>query len=774
MKISSNAAAVLKATLLVSTGIIASGVAQAQDKPAANDSGGIEEIIVTAQKREQNLQDVPIAVSALGVDTLKANGVTNVTDISGLVPNVLVQHTVGGANAPTFTIRGVLGQGTSAGTDRSVGLYLDGVALGTGLGTSFDVYGVLKRVEVLRGPQGTLFGRNATAGAVSFVTMDPDGKAGGHIEAMYGNFGQIRGLVRLSTPQIGPFSAYINFTHDERNGDIKNTGAGTVWDWSAFGFGKRVSPKTLGGKNVNAVFAALKFDATDNFYMVYKFDHVKNDFVPEGVGLAAWNSAAASNTFGGFLPNVDTPFNAAIAAGRLALSGYTRPDAVNNEYTVPGLQKITGHNLTAYLDLSDSITIKNVFGARKGYNLSFNQVDGAGGLRDTAGNPIVLIGGSNLGTSRQLSDELQVNINTKLTTITAGAIYFHQKTRMGGPVGWVSSTFRRVIPGYTIVPSATTAGWGESTTDSYAAYAQAEMHVLPNLDIVGGARLTRDEKSGVNHNGTVNAAYTYAKTKATYLANVNWKPTSDIMVYAKFSTGYVSGGSVGSLQFEPETATSWEAGLKSELFDRRARFNLALFDTTYKNLQGLTLGRNVGLAYANLGQVVVALGELHAQGFEAEVTVVPADGLSLSGNFGYTHFKLNKPNPVIGGANYTLPFRPDATGALSAQYVSQPVFDDTNVMIRLDGNWHSKIRQLNRLPYPASFVPYTFSQAGWVVNGRIALQHVKIGGAETELALFGKNLFDSKRAIWGTPYGDGLSTLYEPARTYGVELSVDF
>src|SRR5258706_5774534 len=142
---------------------------EAMAQAGENDNGGLTEIIVTAQKREQNVQDVPIAVTALGTDTLQANRVTNVVDLTGLAPGVTVRISAGGSQLPVFTIRGVSSFGVVPGSDKQVSQYLDGVYIGSPRGSIFDLPD-LQRIEVLRGPQGTLFGRNATAGAVSITT----------------------------------------------------------------------------------------------------------------------------------------------------------------------------------------------------------------------------------------------------------------------------------------------------------------------------------------------------------------------------------------------------------------------------------------------------------------------------------------------------------------------------------------------------------------------------------------------------------------------------
>jgi len=143
----------------------------------ADSEGGLDVIIVTAQKREQSVQDVPIAVTAISGETLQANRITNVNDLGGLAPGVTTRVSAGGSKLVSFSMRGAVSYGVVPGSDRQVSTYLDGVYLSAPRGSIFD-FPDLERIEVLRGPQGTLFGRNATAGAVSITTRDPSGEAG--------------------------------------------------------------------------------------------------------------------------------------------------------------------------------------------------------------------------------------------------------------------------------------------------------------------------------------------------------------------------------------------------------------------------------------------------------------------------------------------------------------------------------------------------------------------------------------------------------------------
>ncbi|RYE40516.1 MAG: TonB-dependent receptor, partial [Hyphomicrobiales bacterium] len=243
-----------------------SGTAYAQDA-----GYGVDEIIVTAQKREQSIQDVPIAVSALGEDTLQVNRVQNTADLTGLAPGLVARKAPGGLGSPSFSMRGRNANASVPSQDRQISMYVDGVYIGGNRGTVIDMPDI-ERIEVLRGPQGTLFGRNSTAGAVQFITPNPTGELGFRQDITVGNQNQFRSRTTINTPSFGPFSARVTYVHDEKRGDVRNLGARTYWDRTNpfTNVTQQRSPNWLGGKNYETVFAALRYDNGGDVTMSYK------------------------------------------------------------------------------------------------------------------------------------------------------------------------------------------------------------------------------------------------------------------------------------------------------------------------------------------------------------------------------------------------------------------------------------------------------------------------------------------------------------------------
>jgi len=787
-------------------GLVVAAPAFAQD--SAEDESGIRDIIVTAQKREQSVQDVPVAVTALDATALSVNRVVSVADLSALAPNVTVLTIAGGLNTPNFSIRGALNEGTVAGTDKAVGLYIDGVYIGGQYGSGLDLPSV-ERIEVLRGPQGTLFGRNSTGGAVGVTTANPKGELGLRQQFTFGNYNQLRSATTVHTPTWGPFSALVSYVHDERDGDMKNIGAGQVWDFSNYGLGKRKAVKTLGAKNAESIFAAVKFAPSDAFEMVYKYDRSTNNYTAGGIGLIYLSAGSTKNRF-------DT----AVAAGRSTYSTAHRPKAVNAEFTLPSHFMAQGHNLTATWKATDSITLKNILGYRKGSVIAFQQFDGMGGLRNDEVNldPILTASTMNIGRHTQWSDELQINYESDFLTLTAGGIWYSQKTLDGPPVqGMTNFTASLLVPDFDFalttdadssrpgVQMALPAG-NRYKSHALAGYAQGEVHVTPQLDLVGGLRITQDVKDGVSAVTFQTALLPshYNATRTSYLLGANFRPTDDIMVYAKYSTGFVAGGAVSGEPFEPESVKAWEGGVKADLFDRRLRLNVALFDSKFRNVQSTASGTSVfpvGDPRTVLPVLVVGAGDLHSKGFEIEATVAPIRGLTLNAAYGYTDFKLTNSNyKVLCSASdpadftstgsvcpggFRLPRRPKATGNLGLQYNSEPLFGDAHLMFRVDGNWRDSFVNLPRLSlitpatpngYPAGTEGVAVSKAGWVVNSRLALRDIDLGMGKIEVAGWVRNLFDSDRPEFGnmTSSRSRITTSYEAARTFGMDVTFQY
>ncbi|CAN7444825.1 TonB-dependent receptor [Phenylobacterium sp. LjRoot225] len=757
-------------------------VATAESDPVAARanpaSAVLGEIIVTAQKREQRLQDVPVSITALTATALAANRIQNVGDLNAIAPNLTVRETSGGAGIPGITMRGALSYGVGPGADREVGFYVDGVYIGHAQGSIFDLADI-ERIEVLRGPQGTLFGRNATAGAISIVTKNPKGEFALNQEVTVGNYDQFRSKTRIDFPALGPLSAALTYSHSERRGDVRNLGAGTVWDYSAAGKGLRTSPKWLGSQNTESVAAAVKYEPTDTLKFTYKFDWTDAHNTPLAIG------------FPGFGPPVDGGLVATIHALQPDPSILTpittkRPKAVNNGFTTAADLRVYGHNLTADWQIADGVGVKNVVAYRKVRDFATQELGALGGevvpaalagvFQVPAGTPFTVYGNASEFRHEQISDELQLNVDHKWATVTAGLLYYHQKQASGGPLGLSNQFLFTPTPGHVLscADPATCQGPNPTKGTSKAAYIQVEGHLTSQLDLIGGYRVTRDSKSGRSPFGS----FDVKETNSSYLLGANYRPTDEILLYGKYSTAFMSGGGntgrffPNLLTYAPEKAGSWEGGVKSDWFDRRLRLNLSLFTVKYTDLQFIIGGIFCGDGVS--GVCVFTAGDARAKGAELEVTAVPVDRLTLSAGVGYTDFKYLNLSPIATAATgfFSKTYRPKWTTNLSAQYDTEPLFDDAHLSFRVDANFRSS--SLLAADAPPQFQPIVTIPSIWIVNGRVALADLNIAGHTGEIALWGKNLTNDKHMAMSSSFTFMYPTTYERARTFGVDLKFDW
>jgi iron complex outermembrane receptor protein len=830
-------------------------VAAAQEAPA--EQVGLTEIIVTAQKREQSVQDVPIAVTAVTQETLQANRITTVNDLGSIAPGVTVRPSAGGIQVPSFTIRGQNSFGVVAGSDKQVSIYLDGVYISSPRGSIFDLPDI-QRLEVLRGPQGTLFGRNATAGAVSVVTRDPTGEAHVRAEAGLANQDAYRYRLSADLPQIGPFSAYFSFMRNYRRGDIRNAGAGTVWDRTRSPdkhFARvRRSPDYLGTIDANSYFAAVRFEPSDSFRMVYKFDYNEDNGTPDGNAFIGYNPAFPA--LGPSAPLVAPILNALYNSQNIYLNPRNQaPDVVNNAFTIPREQRVMGHSLTATWQATDSITVKNIAAYRYARVFAPVPIDGlssltftpqalvpfatlsavsflnttipgfatlpssvqgaaiaaavpgfAGALAPSVGGRVIITASQAASISKQWSDEIQVNYTSERLQVTAGALWFRSRDVAAGPEG-MQNTISLTLPPFPasgVIPLGNEGRYSNGAT-SLAAYAQVEWKFTDQLELVLGSRVTHDKKTSAFRwdsllsNGMILARPdivppTYKKTRPDFLAALNWRPGESTLVYGKFSTSFVSGGSLAGIEFVPETARSFEAGLKADFFDRRLRTNLAVFYVDYKNYQqpsSTTAPEAVAFlnaAYGNIGTTLASnlstfvqqAHDVRAKGFELEVTAAPIRGLVTGGSLSYTDSEFRNISPaflVAQGGQYSAFSRPKWTASAYATYETEPLFAESTLQLRVDGLYRSKLefagnpeRQL------ALGVPeyQLFSPGHWKLNGRAALRHLQFGGVQAELAVWGRNLTDKRYATSTLYLPFGQASTYDQGRSYGAELTVEF
>ena len=230
--------------------------------PAAGEaaSGGLDEIIVTAQKRSESLQDTPLAISAINAEAIEQRGITNVAALGSAAPNLIITETPSATANPSISIRGIVDNDPILTADPAVGLYVDGVIVGRSAGALFDMMD-LERVEVLRGPQGTLYGRNTTGGAVNLISAKPSKEFGGKLQVGYGKFDEYMVKALLDTGELGDtgLALKLGYYHSQRDGTVDN-------------LLEPSDKRDPGARNTDAVRAAVRFDKGTGFTVDYVFD----------------------------------------------------------------------------------------------------------------------------------------------------------------------------------------------------------------------------------------------------------------------------------------------------------------------------------------------------------------------------------------------------------------------------------------------------------------------------------------------------------------------
>lgn len=752
--------------------------AQAQDTQP-REGGALEEVTVTAQKREESLQNVPIAVTALSADSLEKSGITNLQGLSSRAPNLKIVRQPSSAALAQYNLRGIQGGDTQSQIDSGVGIYIDGVYLGRASASLFDVADI-DRVEVLRGPQGTLFGRNTTGGAINFVTRLPADEFGIKQDLTFGNYSEFRSRTRVDFGTWGAFRGSLSYLHRESDGWVDNLNPGVITDPSA-STGGRIKPtrsaNTLGAEDSDAVYFAVHFDNDGPFTADYRLDHT--DF--KGTQLAF-------QTFG-FRTETDPGINpigglaSFIYANQPALGGTGVVDSnPRDAVAAPSLgwdtMKITGHSLTVDWPLNDALTLKNIAAYRSsnatntGNSFEGNYlVDPFGG----SGNRFNILNAFSTRNQHQISEELQLFGDTEKLRWVTGAFFFEENARDFNPVPF----FAQYGPnGETTIFPADVFADVKLKQASTALFGQVTWHVTDRLDVTGGIRQTWDDREELNFRPDIVAAAggTPPTTKVdfsklTWQANADFKLTDDIMIYGKVGTGYLSGGVYNTVEFKPETIISYEAGLKGEFFDRRLRLNAAVFDADYKDLQVFYFTTQV--FYENAGKAGI-------RGLELEATAAVTDQFTLTAGAGLLDFKYKNYISAIGGVPTEIADvanrqnTPDATFSSTAQYDTTPFSSGAYLSFILDAQWRDDVEFVVIPIEDPVLQDKAISKAMWSLNARASLMDIPFSGGKIRASLFGQNLLDERRAEYIADISGIISGGFNRPRTYGVELTAEF
>ncbi|AUW59703.1 TonB-dependent receptor [Sphingobium sp. SCG-1] len=762
--------------------------------PAAADSpvegAGLDEIIVTAEKRPENLQQTPISISVMRSEDLVNRHVTSLLDLGdGAIPSLKIAPFYSRNSALIVNIRGigVLSDGNQPARDQGVGVYIDGVYLGRaqGLGTAlFDI----QNIEVLKGPQGTLFGRNTEGGAVNIVTKKPSGEFHFNGTGGLGNFGSYKGEVHVDLPSFNNIALKLDGVIARRDPLVKNPLAGSE------GFNQYDKR----GLHVEALWTP-----TSNFNVDYSFDISKDESTSQYLNLIA--------------PGTN----------RLAAAATVQPDRVRTANVGvpqrPSVGKVHGHRLTLEWQAASQITLKSISAYRELSQSQFDNGSAANSMSIPAATFNPVIGFTNFQFARdslaqldqhQWSQEVQAIGDIGRVKFVAGALYYREHVSDNAQA-FNTNTFTNVAGStYTtaLIDPATQRIDRAShvTTKSIGAFGQATW--TPDiwndaLHLTGGLRWTKDSKHGALEivNGLLpvprsgvpgEIALDASWTRVDPMVNMAVDLSRDIHVYGKWSTGYKSGGANSRSQeydpFDPESVSIFEIGAKTEFFDNHARFNIAAYAGDYKNIQ-VDFSRpfetgGVRQTRTTLS-TVNAPGKGKLRGVEAELTVNPLEGLTLSASYAYQYVRIPaavNPYPNAAGVISTLAvpiyqtYTPEhsASGAIDYELPLNGFTIRAHLDGNYDGGYYSNATDPVYVgPGSAANVYQPRTDKAFIVNGRLAIADVDMGNSEAKIsfALWTRNLFNEQHLFYKTlSPTSGLSGFFNEPRTFGGELNMRF
>lgn len=711
--------------------ITIAGSAAAQEQSAAETAiSDPNDIIVTAQKRAQSVQDVPIAITAVAGSSLGTLQMRSGTELARQTPNLSVS-VLGNEDQPKFSVRGIAQSAFDLNASSPTGIFYDEIfvrASFLGGAQLFD----MDRVEVLRGPQGTLFGKETVGGAVSYVTRAPQFDTSGYISGELGNYSYV-GLQGAANTQLvdDRLAVRISFNTSDSDGFVKNLLPGGR-DKSNF--------------NKVAIRTALKYKDDAGFDATLRYSFTRSS--PEAVGTNVTGYLPGNANAFGFDPRRDP------VTGKLL-------DAREGYYNRDGRIRVRGDgvNLTLNKDFGN-VTLTSISSYLKGYFL--NEVDGDG----SAANLLAL--DFEARTKEYMQD---LRLTTKFDrpfNVIAGLFYFRDTLDNLFHV----SQFNGAFDGRQTY---------RQTRASYAAYMDGTYDFSPSVSLYGGIRVTHDKATMRNFRSVVNIPglgipntnIDYTETQPSGRLGLRYKASSDFMAYAQYARGYRSGGfNGGALVFpgdlttaKPEFLDAYEMGIKSRLLDRKVTLNLSAFHYQFKDQQFIN-------SISVINQALVNAGRSRINGIEAEINASLTPQFRLSAGLGYLDAKYTK--LVLNGidlAGNRMIEAPKFSFSGAADY-TVPLGGSTE--LTLHGDMVHKSSQFFTA-YNDKLFPFSLGRTPGFeeYNARIGLS---FNEGKYELGLWGKNLSDNKTLV-----GVGIETntnlrfgTVPYPRRYGVDFQAKF
>lgn len=718
---------------MISTAAAAQSASDGSTPATQTDSGGVEDIIVTAQRKDERLQDVPISVTAVTATALANRGITglNAIDLPQFTPGLVAPQI---NSRPSYFLRGIGSNAGNANNEPSVAVYIDGVFSPNPMANSFD-FNNIERIEILKGPQGTLFGRNATGGVIQVITVDPDlDNPAMKADIGYGNFQTVTTNLYASTPLSNTLGIDVSVHYEDRG--------------KGFGHNYAVGRDVQEGESLG-IRSKLLWEPSDRTTIRLS-------------GIYSYRNH----------------------------SGYPSANALTSIAALPSVYDLNSNlqPITKSVYKNVTLNVDHDLDFARFVSISAWQFALQRQRQDLDFTPVDVAGFDVFQHTRTLSQELQLLSPTgsKLDW-TLGAFLYDSKS--DGK------------PSILYTPAANNAITAFTPTKSASVYGQATYEILPDLKATAGLRWTTEKQKvyGSLRNQLTNVTTTVPTQeqsfqKLTWRASLDYAFSKDIHAYVSANRGTKSGGYVlvnpTAPGYAPEVLDAYEVGLKSELFDRHVRFNIAGFFYNYKNVQVTSTINQNGTVVTVINNAAAA----HMKGIDADFEVRPVSNLSVTGGFvildsHYTNYK----NALAFNASRT------ATGP----FVAGQIYNGSPV-VAIPGGSFSIDATGNRLAYNAKFTgnlaaTYTIpsSIGRFRISGNLfysasyhpdpdnrivipsrTVANASIGWMDKSehigLDLWVKNLTDLRYFTYLDEGAIGDNGAYAPPRTYGVTARVNF
>jgi iron complex outermembrane recepter protein len=711
--------------ILICSGFLAAPAAEAQ---------AVEEITVTAQKRQESLQDVPISISAFGSEQIKSLGIDSTLDLALYTPGLTMGQNSGDGDFPFISIRGVSQRDFSDINESPSAVYIDEFYKANLVGLDLQVFDI-ERVEVLRGPQGTLYGRNATGGLIHYITAKPTDQAEGYVDATYGEYNKFKLEGAVGGPLTETLGARLSMLHHEYDGWVENT--------------------YPGGEDGNALDATsvrgqLLFKPTDDLRLSLLLQHSSND-------------NDAGNMFQHVSADDPAPtFLAVPNPGQPGFNGYIEE--------TPNNPRDTHSNRDIYLKTEQTTGIARAewsFGSLDFVSITGVESSSKDATFDSDGTPFQR-GTEVHPDGKEFSQELRVAGSTERSTWMLGAFYIDydidgSQSRCA-PAG--CATNRRPV-------------LYDLATESYALFANLDYRFTDTVSATLGLRYSKEKKEYdlnnsdngfVFNTGTVGDQAKIDEDDVDFSVRLNWKPATDTLIYGGvsrahkaglFNLGFTTAASAAAgIPVDGETLTSYETGFKQELWEGKARVNAALFYYDYKDSQAFQFDGSTLSSQAFNSDAVVKGGEL-------ELAVTPLEGLDVMGNVAYTDATLQDVTlPGLQVVDTQMPLTPEWQATLITRYQWAAPWSG-RLALQADVSW------IDDQYFDSFNSPSHHEDSYSIVNARLTWSSED---EKWRVSVFGENITDEEYRTFSFDLAFlGFSTdVYGKPSWYGVTVGYSF